>query len=298
MYGGVLFGHFGHFLMDSLARIWAMRELRDKIDGVVFTPKNNGGNLEHMLNVQRPLMQALGMDCEVKVLTAPTRVDQLFVPWQGIGIGDNWEIATPEYRAYMADFGGKAIEPEGHDKIYVSRSALPRARASFLSEKLIEKHLEAAGYTVIHPQKMSKEEQIAQYRKARWIVSPDGSPMHLLAYVGHKDQHVAVIARRSSVTNLIFESQIGAFTGARAITINCLSGDWLPGGKGRPGRMSWGELDMEALYHGLNDAGFLPEGTAPWPKVTDEELAAEIAEISEREGVEFGRLNAPAQNAV
>ncbi len=287
MFGGVLFGHFGHFLMDSSARIWAMSQLRDKIDGVVFIPKVNGDGVENMLRVQLPIMKALGMDCDIKVLRDPTRVEKLYVPWQGIGIGEGWEVATKEFRDYMREYGGKKIEPKGAERIYVSRSALPKARASFLSEKILEEHLVKAGYEVVHPQKLSKQDQIAQYRAAKCIVSPDGSPMHMLAYVGTPGQRVGVIARRSAAMNNIFESQLKAFYGADAHTINCLTDDWLPNGAGRPGRSSWGELDMVALYEGLMATGFLPEGTEPWPPVTDAEIAEELAAIGEREGVVY-----------
>lgn len=291
MFAGSMFGHFGHFLVDSLARIWAVEHLREKIDGVVFTPKTNGGNLEHVVNVQFPLMKGLGMDFPVINTSDPLRVDKLYVPCQGIGV-DDWAVGSSAYRAYMLAHGGKSITPEGADKIYISRSGLPRQRSSYLSEKILEAHLETAGYRIIHPQRMSKDEQIAQYRAARMIISPDGSPLHLLAYVGDSDQRVAVIARRNANTNRIFEAQLKAFHDCLAVTINCLKDDWLPEGHARPNRLSWGELDMEQLFHGLNDAGFLPEGTAPWPTVGDEDLLEEIAQIEEVEGKPFTRFSA------
>lgn len=292
LFAGSMFGHFGHFLVDSLARIWAVDRLRDKIDGLIFTPKTNSGNIEHVVNVQFPLMQGLGVDFPVINTTDPLRVETLYVPYQGIGV-DDWSVGSDAYRAYMQRHGGTGIEPAGHEKIYISRSALPRQRSSYLSEKILEEHLEAAGYTIIHPQRMAKAEQIAQYRAATYIISPDGSPLHLLAYVGHSAQNVAVIARRSANTNRIFEGQLKAFNDCNAVTINCLKEDWLPEGMGRPGRLSWGELDMETLYHGLNEAGFLPPGTAPWPAVSDEVLMAEIAEIEEVEGKTYRRFSNP-----
>lgn len=294
MYGGVLFGHFGHFLMDSLARIWALDELRDKIDGVIFTPKTNAGNIENMLKVQSALMRPLGMTQEIKLITDPTRVERLFVPHQGIGIGSGWEMATPKFRAYMAKNGGKHIEPNGPEKIYLSRSNLPKGRASFLSEKILEKNLEKSGYAIIHPEKLSKEAQVALYRSARQIISPDGSPLHLLAYVGHAGQDVAVIARRSADTHSIFERQLSAFTGARAITVNCLQDDWLPNGVGRPGRMSWGELDMVLLFDTLRNEGFLPPDAEPWAPVTEAEIHEEIELISKSEGKELKRHSVKA----
>lgn len=294
MFGGVLFGHFGHFLMDSMARAWAYGDLKGKIDGIVFTPKTNGGNPENMFKVQTPLLRALGLDADIRMLRAPTRIETLHVPWQGLGIGSGWELGTPAFRRYMRDNAGGAIAPKGPERVYLSRSALPKARASFLAEDILEAHLADAGYEIVHPQQLSKEDQIALYRAAKWIISPDGSPLHLLAYVGNADQHVAVIARRNRDTNTIFGPQIEAFTGASAITINCLLHDWLPEDHNRPGRLSWGEFDMPGIYDGLMAGGFLPEGTPRWEAVPEETLRAELDRITQAEGKSFRRWEGDA----
>ncbi|MFQ6548735.1 glycosyltransferase family 61 protein [Aestuariibius sp. 2305UL40-4] len=290
MYGGPMFGHFGHFLMDTMSRIWAIGHLRDKIDGVVFTPKTNTGNVEHVVTVQTPMIRAFGLDKPVHLITDPTRVDMLYVPTQGVGTGSGWEIASEAFREHMREYGGKTVAPDGPEKIYISRSELPVQRASYLSEKILESHLEAAGYAIIHPQKLPKEEQIARYRAARYVISPDGSPLHMLAYVGPKDQKVAIIARRGVEMNQIFQSQIEAFTGADAVTINCLRADWIPERARVPGRLSWGEVDMSKLYHELMANGFLPADTLPWPDIPQDAVAEELAKIEDAEGMKFRRF--------
>ncbi len=290
MFGGTFFGHFGHFLMDTLARIWAWGVLENKVDGILFTPKTNAGNIENMVRVQTDLLNALGVNAPLKVLQDPTRVQTLHVPYQGIGIGGGWETGTPSFRAYMRQHAGKSVTPKGPKKVYLSRSALAKKRASFLAEAVLEEHLRAAGYEIVHPQKLSKSEQVALYQAATHIISPDGSPMHLLAYAGRKDQHVAVIARRSAEANSIFANQISQFQGSHAITVNALKHDWVPSDLPRPGRTSWGEFDMTSVYEQLMAGGFLPEGTDPWPTVPDDVLEAELAEITAAEGKTYTRF--------
>ena len=288
MYGGVMFGHFGHFLMDTLARIWAVERLRGKIDGVLFTPKVNGKNVAHVLNVQRPLIQGLGMDMEVSQVTEPTRVDMLYVPYQGLGLSAGWELGTAAFRDHMRRFGGKSVAADGPEKIYLSRSALGPGLASYFAEQVLEEHLRAAGYAIVHPQKLPKHEQIAIYKAARFIISPDGSPLHLLAYVGDAEQRVAVSSRRNSLSR-VFERQVEAFTGCDAVTINCLKHDWLPQGQARPGRLSWGELDMGKLFDALLAEGFLPEDTPRWPELSEAEIEAELSRVTAGTGKTYRR---------
>lgn len=290
MYGGVMFGHFGHFLMDTLARIWAVERLRGKIDAIIFTPKVNGDRAEHLLRTQLPLMRGLGVDQQIIQLSEPTRVGMLYVPYQGIGIGDGWELATEAFRNHMRRHAGRDIPPKGPLRVYLSRSALGPGLASYLSEATLERHLEAAGYVVVHPQKLTKQEQIALYKAARYIISPDGSPLHLLAYVGHSDQKVAVISRRNALLPE-FERQLSTFTGCTAVSMNCLRADWLPGNMIRPNRQSWGQLDMAALYKSLLAEGFLPSDTAPWPEVSEIEVEEEVKRVSEATGTTYRRYD-------
>ena len=36
MFGGMFWHHFGHFLFETLARLWAVAQLSERIDGIVF----------------------------------------------------------------------------------------------------------------------------------------------------------------------------------------------------------------------------------------------------------------------
>jgi hypothetical protein len=293
MFGGPFYGHFGHFLMDSLARIWALDHIKPALTGVVFTPKHNGKNVEHVVRTYGPMARALGMTQNIMSLRVPTRVDRLFVPRQGIGL-DNWSIGSHVFRDYMAKNGGTSIAPRGGSKLYVSRSELPLKRSSILAEKVIEEYLIEEGYEIFHPQRASQEEQIARYRGAEYIISPDGSPLHTLAYVGHENQKVAVLARRSNDTSTIFEQQLRAFNNCFAMTINALRYDWLPEKHRVPNRLSWGEVDVDKLFAPLKENGFI-NGSTPWPAVDSSVREAQLAQIEEIEGMPFHRYDPHAQ---
>lgn len=276
MFLGPLFGHFGHFLVESICRIWAFDRLRDQIDGVIYVPKFQN-RPDHVANVYRPFLQALGVTAPMLNLEDPTRVERLFVPRQGFGMFQMIEGA-PEYRDYVRRFAGKGIEPAGAEKIYISRSALPAIRGSVLCEKRLEAYLEAEGYTVFHPQKHSFDAQIAAYRAARQIVGVDCSPLHLLALVGDAGQKVGVIARRDGDLDQYFARQIRAFQGAEAHAINHLTRNWIEADATRPSRTSWGEVDFPALHRSLLEAGLISD-PRPWAALTPDELADEVSRI-------------------
>lgn len=264
MYAGPLFGHFGHFLVESISRLWALTQLGDKIDGIVFNPKFQK-NPQKMMENFRPILSVLGVDVPIIMLDEPTKVEVLYVPQQGFGMFQMIEGA-PEFRAFIQENSGKSIAAQGAEKLYLSRSELPPARGGMLGEKRLEALLKAEGYVIYHPQKHSFDEQVAAYKAARKIISVDGSPLHLLALVGDAEQTVACLARRSGDFDKIFARQLKAFQGIETTTIDALANQWIPEGSTGPDRLSYGEPDLSRVYDALKANGFL-EGETRWPQL-------------------------------
>lgn len=282
MFLGPLFGHFGHFLTESLARLWAIESLRNEVRGLVCVPKFNR-NVDQTVRVQGRLLALMGGDLPLLCLKRPTVVQRLFVPEQGLGLHDAM-VGTQAQRAFLRRHAGRGITASGPERIYVSRGRLPSGRGTILCEELLEKHLIAEGYAVIHPQTLSLEDQIATYKAARYVVSTDCSPLHLLAFVGHPDLRVAVIARRSLGYASDFARQIEAFTGGQATPLAHLVREWGPNPKGRSGRGTFGEIDFTAVCADLARIG-MTQAARPLRTPTQADVDADIERLQEREKI-------------
>lgn len=280
---GPLFGHFGHFLVESIARLWALEGRRDRIAGALYVPKFQN-RPQHVMDVYRPFLKALGVDVQVRNVEDPTRVERVIVPPQGFGMFGMIE-GSAEFRDYMRAHAGRDVAPEGPERIYVSRSALPPQRGSVVGESVLEARLEAEGYVPYHPQKHSHLEQIAAYKAARDVIAVDCSPLHLLALVGNAEQRVGVIARRTGRLDRIFARQIEAFTGARAWGFDHIRRNWIEETGNRPSRTSRGEVSFAALGRSLAEVGLIADGT--WDDLTEEQVAADIAGTSDAAGIGY-----------
>ncbi|MFV0299559.1 MAG: glycosyltransferase family 61 protein, partial [Paracoccus sp. (in: a-proteobacteria)] len=130
MFGGILFGHFGHFLVESTTRLWALDELRPAIQSIVFTPKVNGRPMQIVQHF-RPLFNVLGATVPIRSTPVPLRVDRLFVPRQGFG---QFELmrGSEAFRADTPRFAGKHVPAKGALKISLSRSGLARDRGGII----------------------------------------------------------------------------------------------------------------------------------------------------------------------
>jgi hypothetical protein len=274
LYAGQLWAHFGHFLCESLSRLWALDHLEAPLDGIVFLPKRPG-RVEALSGWQHEMFSLLGIDLPIRVLDRPTEVEDLVVPGQGFGIGPMF-AGTPEFRSFIQDRFARNVTADGTERLYLSRSALGGAEGGILGERRIEENLQRAGYTVFHPQQHSIATQVAAYRAARSVVGPDGSAFHMLAFADPTPRDVAVILRRSSGVPEGIATHIQGFTGRAPHLIDALVADWVPEGTGRANRNAFGQVDFARLQATLTAAGFVEEGE-PWTAPRFREIRAEAA---------------------
>lgn len=293
MFGGIVYGHFGHFIVESMARIWALAELGEKIDGIVFTPKVVGERPNRALTVYADLLKAFGVDVPTKLIVAPTQVEKLYVPRQGFGTRD-LITGSRKFREWMTTRAGQNVPADGAERIYISRTKLPPMRGGLIGERVLEAYLAAEGYHMFHPQLETQNSQIAQYKAARDVISVDCSPLHLVGYVGDKGQRVAIVTRRSMSIAQNMVEQLNTFTGANAFEVNALIRDWVPGNSHRAGRSSFGEIDFPATWAALKQHGMISAET-PWPPLTEEQRAEDLARIEELHKIKFNPLEIQPQ---
>lgn len=269
VWGGMIFGHFGHFIAESLARFWAVRE--SGAQSVLFIPKHEA--LGEFIGYRAKFCSLLGIDIPVQVLTAPTEVEELVVPGQGFGLG-KISCGTPEFRAMMRKMSEK-IEADGPEKIYISRTKFS-GKGGVVGEAVLEMNLQAAGYTVVHPQRMPIEKQFALYKAAKKVIGLDSSAFHILGFVARPEQLAAIVLRRNNYAFTNILNQLDAAMGHTPTIINALCADWMPEKQKSANHLSWGELDHVLLAAELEAAGFIDDSDA-WKSPSDNSFRAALA---------------------
>ncbi len=269
IWGGVLWMHFGHFMVESLSRLWLDWPEPDRIDGVLFTPKRPR-NASDVLDYQQVLVREMGWDCPVHAVHEPAQIERLIVPGQGFGLGP-MITGTTAFRNRIRSHFGASIPPDGPEKIYVSRSALPSGRGRLIGEEDLESHLREAGYFIYHPQKHDITHQIAHYKAAKHIIAAEGSAIHLLGMVARPDQEIAVIVRRSSGATRNLAKHLEGFSGSAPHMLTHLTRSWRPKEGAKP--RNWhGEIDMRGLQASLAQAGFISPNQQVWPSLSQAEV--------------------------
>lgn len=263
LFGGPFRAHFGHFLLESTARLWALDHLDGKVDSIIYLPfRGEAKAIARVIRGYDPFFRTLGIDLPVRTYPTALRVERLILPELGFGWNERY-AGSPAYRAFMQARMRAAAEPEGGKKLYISRSRLNAQRGGVLGEVLIEENLKRAGYEVFHPEKHTLAEQIARYRAARRIVALDGSALHLVAYVAEPGTEVAMILRRSRANAADYLLQFKTFCAVEPQVIDVIRHDWVSADTNRVDFRSVGEIDFDALFKALKSTGFLPRSFRP-----------------------------------
>lgn len=277
LWAGVLWMHFGHFLVESTSRLWALDQIKDKIDGILYIPKRPR-NGDEVIDMQREFAALMGTEVPVVCVDKPEQVERLIVPGQGVGLG-KMVAGTDSYRKAIDKCFAKGIKADGPDKLYISRSKLPAGRGTLVGEAELEENLIKQGYTIYHPQKHNLRSQIATYKAAKQVLAAEGSALHLLAMVAGPKTDIGIVVRRPSGATQQLIRHVESFSGTAPTVVTTLARSWKPSEDAKP-RMWMGELDMPALEKELTAAGFIKPAKTKWKALSQ-------ADVKKRLGKNF-----------
>lgn len=251
LYAGMARLHFGHFLVESFARVWALETAGPEVEHILLLPFSPKAGNQWVTRKYGSLWSAVSGGRSVHVLRKPTRIERLSVPTQGFG-HDKWLNGTPAFRGFVRTRLGAAFAPDGPERLYISRSGLKDADKQVDGEAHIEEALETAGYTIFHPEQHSLDVQCARYAAARQIVGADGSAFHLLPFMAHPQAQVAIYLRRNRPVMLRnLRRQLTGFTGIEPVLIDArVQTD-------PPSQAPTTPLDTGAILSTLSAQGFL-----------------------------------------
>jgi hypothetical protein len=276
LYGGWLRPHFGHFLLETTSRLWALDQLDRKVDSVLFVPfRGKGGRRAR--DRYRAFIDLLTDGVPASIINKPYTVDELIVLDPGFGHGPR-VLGSPAFRSFIRSRIESKIAPEGPEKIYISRTRLLDKRGGVFGEERIEALMAENGFEIYHPQQHTIPDQLAVYRAAREVVSLDGSALHLVAFAAQPGVKVGIIMRRHAPLVMGLGRHLEAFADAKVHLIDGLRGSWVDEGARRVDFRSIGEVDLPKVRDFLASAGLIETRS----KITDlgrKEIEQIIAEM-------------------
>ena len=193
VFGGVLFPHFGHLLVESTARSWWLVEHEPTLPLVLQFQAGT----DVIPKYAHQLFRLAGVGLHVVSKGGLSEVDRLVVP-------DPALVERMHGHPYFLKFFDRVrsaaltnpIKGEYGDLLFVARGA---GVAQVFGEELVATELVRQGYRVLDPTATSLEEQIVAFSKATHIVGSIGSAMHNIVHAV-RAQRVAYLVRQGAVS--------------------------------------------------------------------------------------------------
>lgn len=188
VYGGFAQAHFGHFLLEGLARLWALRRLPEARILWHGAPAATW---------QRDLLLRVGIDpARVITIDRPLRVRSLLLPEPGFVIGRHFDPRQAE--ALAVEAAAPVAEDAPGARLWLSRGGLRPMRKRIGGEDAVEAILAAAGWRIFRPEAHALADQLAAVAGARVVAGVDGSAFHTLALLRGFAGRVVMVPRRAN----------------------------------------------------------------------------------------------------
>ena len=203
LFGGPVWGHFGHILTESIHRLWPL--IGAHYDRAVFTGViglRGVLSAEDLWKAEVPstvkaVMEAMGLpDIETFLVREPTVFEGLDIPQPGSRYQNGVEAFYFDYlRTYQDRIAKRLPGYTGPQSVYYSRRHI-LAQGGIVGSTYFEEVMARAGIVSVIPESLTLDEQLNHLLNARRIVFDQGSSVHLTELFAHLPGTFYMLARR------------------------------------------------------------------------------------------------------
>lgn len=198
VYCGFFVKQWGHFLIESVSRLWYFLENDSTIDHYVFFLKD--GENKTISGNYKEFFQLLGVWNKLKFINKPTQFREVVIPQLSYG---RMIYYSEQYKNIFQAISLAAPRPETElpSKIYLSRSKIKNIDKKEFGLTILDSYFQKNGYKILHPEQLTLTELIAYIDGADEIATLSGSLHHNLLFA--QDNKKIIIVERNILNNEI-----------------------------------------------------------------------------------------------
>jgi len=176
IFGGYLKPHYGHFLLETLNRVWALRKHAHL--PIVWIPLDG---VPQWLDWQLEILDLLGISRHRHILNCvDTHYERMLVAQPG------YEIQRTFHPAQEAALGQVAPAPTLAGKcLWLSRGGASDSAGGLVNEAALEAQLESHGWSIFTPGEHTVARQLEDISSAQIVSGIAGSAFHSVVLLNH-----------------------------------------------------------------------------------------------------------------
>jgi len=173
---GLLHNHFGHFLHDTLSRLWIVARA-DCAETFVLLGTDAG-----VPAFAKDFFEMLGIADRLKIIVRPTLIDTLTIPEQAAVYPEFFHSDYLELSRYFQAVQNFPADDTDQPLFVSRRKLLPGYSRYVVGERIVDQVLNAAGAHTLYPESLTIEQQFRAFNRHKTIVGYAGSAMHSLLF--------------------------------------------------------------------------------------------------------------------
>ena len=195
IYGGFVNIHFGHFIVNTLARLWPLIDKSNEKYKIIYHGQGTPSDW-FRISFIKDIFSALGItEDRIVFVEHPTVISCLIVPHPSF---QEQSFAHRAFGQLCRMIGDNILgdHPKTQDAIetpvYISKVNLTAGVGRFANEKAVTDILAASGIEIVYPETMKLRDQIALFRDRQTILGTTGSAFHNLVFVGSRANIICI----------------------------------------------------------------------------------------------------------
>lgn len=203
VYCGYLVDQWGHFLIESVARLWFFLKNDSSVDRYVFFVKEN--EKREISGNYREFFILLGIWDKISVINQPTRYKEVVIPELGynrtIYYSEQFKEIFSKISSTANTNHSTSTISTNHLKIFFSRSQLKNINKREFGLEIIDNYFQKNGYTILYPEKISLSALVTYIKNAQEIAMFSGSVHHNILFA--EDNKKIILIERNVLNNEI-----------------------------------------------------------------------------------------------
>ena len=172
-YLGVWMGHYGHFITETLSRLWMYKDIKHYDNLVAFPFIFN--HRKPIEDYQAYFLHLLDIPSKkIQTLRKPLRFDNITIPEQGWTINHSVNKNIKPLYKHIRDKHKSVVQP--YDKIFLSRNDPAYQRIKNVSK--IETLFKSQGFIIFFPEQLTIQDQLSIYNGCKVMAGFSGSALH------------------------------------------------------------------------------------------------------------------------
>lgn len=185
---------WGHFITESVSRLWYALQNDNTIDNYVFIVEKEA-DVEFKGNYKE-FLKLLNIEDKTIIVNMPTKFAEVIVPEEGFVYNDHFTKAFADMYDYINKKALKLYTGPKYEKVYFSKSRLESNILSNINFRMIDKYFKKNGFKTFYPEQLKLVETIGILQNAKEFAGISSSLAHNHLF-GTSTQKVIAIEKQA-----------------------------------------------------------------------------------------------------